>query len=162
MEFVNKGVYLDDDMPSIQTFRNIAMSTRVSPQIDVSPAFRYIDEINSGWIGWFSRPISGTEIEVLTSLDDGESWDKVVNGQYIQNAKQLNDNPFIKLKYVIRSYISQIREEDTPKLFVVSLTLSDKEQNFWTATSESKLTFNKDDNIQLEMNDFETLDLGGD
>jgi hypothetical protein len=130
MEFVDKGVYRDDDMPDIETFRNLAMGTRESPLIDVSPAFDVIDEINSGWIGWYSRPIAGTEVEVLTSLD-GNKWDKMINGQYIQNAKHLNDDPNIYLKYVIRSYISQIIPEDSPKLYNVVLILSDKQNKSW-------------------------------
>lgn len=160
MEFVDKGVYLDDDMPDITTFRNLAMATRTSPEIDVSPAFDYIDEINSGMIGWFSRPITGTEVEILTSMDSGTTWDKMINGQYIENSKQLNDNPYIKLKYVIRSYVSQIREEDSPKLFVVILILSDKERNFWAVKSEGKLEWNDKEEIQLEMNTFEDIQLG--
>jgi len=141
MNFVNKGVYLDDNMPDVDNFRALAMGTRESPAIDVSPAFDVIDEINSGMISWFSRPIDGTEIEVLTSLDGGTNWDKMINGQYIKNAKQLNDDHTIHLKYVIRSYISQIREEDGPKLFNVTLILSDKEQNYWAKKINEELTW---------------------
>ena len=159
MEFVDKGIYLDDEMPTINTFRNVAMGTRISPLIDVSPAFDVIDEINSGIIGWFSRPITGTEVEILTSMNDGETWDKMNNGQYIQNAHKLNDNPYIKLKYVIRSYVSQIREEDTPKLFIVILILSDKERNYWAVKSEVELEWNDKDEVQLEMNTFEDIQL---
>jgi hypothetical protein len=160
MEFTHKGIYLDDEMPDINTFRNTAMGTRTSPLIDVSAAFDVIGEIKSGMVGWFSRPIVGTEVEILTSMNDGANWDKMNNGQYIQNAKELNDNPYIKLKYVIRSYVSQVREEDTPKVFIVILILSDKERNYWAVKSEGKLEWNDKDEVQLEMNKFEDIQLG--
>ena len=159
MNFTDKGVYKDDNMPDIDNFRSMAMGTRVSPLIDVSPAFDVIDEINSGMIAWFSRPITGTEIEVLTSVDEGNTWDKMINGQYIDNAKKLNDNPYIKLKYVIRSYISQIREEDSPKLFSVVLILSDKERNYWSKLITEELSFDKEDFIELSIDDNNTTQL---
>ena len=132
MNFVDKGVYKDDNMPSIDDYKGLVMGIRISPSIDVSPTFNVIDSINSGVIGWFSRPIEGTEIRVLSSVDGGNTWDEMINGQYLQNVKVLNDSPSIKLKYVVKSYISQILPENSPKLFEVILILSDEEQNYWS------------------------------
>ena len=143
MEFVEKGVYGDGNMPAVNNFRTLALGTRISPNIDISEAFTVLNEINSGKISWFSRPIQGNEIDILTSMNDGITWDKMINGQYIQNAKQLNDNPFIKLKYVIRSYVSMIIPENSPKIYSVVLTLSDKDQNVWDTKIEIPLEWNE-------------------
>ena len=142
MNFIDKGIYGDENMPDVNNFRTLAMATRESPNIDISAAFNVLDEINSGKISWFSRPISGNEIDILTSMNDGNNWDKMVNGQYIQNAKQLNDVPFIKLRYVIRSYISMIIPENSPKVYSLVLTLSDKEQNTWNTEIEIQTEWN--------------------
>lgn len=131
MNFVEKGIYGDNNMPDVNNFRKLALATRESLDIDISEAFTVLDEINSGKISWFSRPIQGNEIEILTSIDSGVNWDKMINGQYIQNVKQLNDDPFIKLRYVIRSYVSMIIPENSPKIYSVIITLSDKKQNAW-------------------------------
>lgn len=142
MNFTDKGVYDDENMPDINDFRNLAMGTRVSPSIDVSPAFDIIDIINSGMVSWFSRPIDGTEIEVLTSVDGGDSWDKLIDGRYIQNVKTLNDDPTIHLKYIVKSYISQIRYENSPKLYSVVLILSSEEDNYWAKELKEKISWN--------------------
>lgn len=131
MNFSKKGIYKDENMPSVNNFRALSLGIRTSNQIDVSPAFDVIDEIKTGIISWFASPLDGTKIEVLTSLDNGQSWDKVINGQFINKAERLNDNPYIKLRYIIKSYVSQIKKEDSPKLFNVSIILSDKNKNIW-------------------------------
>ena len=143
MQFIKKGVYGDDEMPDVTNFRTLALGTRISPQIDISEAFTVLDEINSGKISWFSRPIQGNEIEILTSMDNGITFDKMINGQYIKNAKKLNTDPFIKLKYVVRSYVSMIIREDSPKIYSVVLTLSDKDQNVWDTKIEIPLEWNE-------------------
>jgi len=143
MNFIEKGVYGDENMPDVNNFRTLALGTRESPNIDLSEAFTVLDEINSGKISWFSRPIQGNEIDILTSMDSGNSWDKMINGQYIQNVKQLNDDPFIKLRYVIRSYISMIIPENSPKVYSLVITLSDKEQNIWDKKVEIPLEWNE-------------------
>jgi len=143
MNFVEKGVYGDEDMPDVTNFRTLALGTRESPDIDLSDVFTVLDEVNSGKISWFSRPIQGNEIDILTSMDSGSSWDKMINGQYIQNVKQLNDDPFIKLRYVIRSYISMIIPENSPKVYSLVITLSDKEQNTWDKKVEIPLEWNE-------------------
>jgi len=143
MNFVEKGVYGDENMPDVNNYRTLALGTRESPNIDLSEAFTVLDEINSGKISWFSRPIQGNEIDILTSMDSGNSWDKMINGQYIQNVKQLNDDPFIKLRYVIRSYISMIIPENSPKVYSLVITLSDKEHNTWDKEVEIPLEWNE-------------------
>jgi len=143
MNFVEKGVYGDEDMPDVTNFRTLALGTRESPDIDLSDVFTVLDEVNSGKISWFSCPIQGNEIDILTSMDSGSSWDKMINGQYIQNVKQLNDDPFIKLRYVIRSYISMIIPENSPKVYSLVITLSDKEQNTWDKKVEIPLEWNE-------------------
>ena len=143
MNFVEKGVYGDENMPDVNNFRTLALGTRESPDIDLSDVFNTLDEVNSGKISWFSRPIQGNEIEILTSMDSGSSWDKMINGQYIKNVKQLNDDPFIKLRYVIRSYVSMIIPENSPKVYSLVITLSDKEQNSWDKKVEIPLEWNE-------------------
>lgn len=143
MDFLEKGVYGEENMPDVNNFRTLALGTRTSPDIDLSDVFNTLDVVNSGKISWFSRPIQGNEIEILTSMDNGNSWDKMINGQYIQNVKQLNDDPFIKLRYVIRSYISMIIPENSPKVYSLVITLSDKEQNTWDKEVEIPLEWNE-------------------
>jgi len=143
MNFVEKGVYGDENMPDVNNYRTLALGTRESLDIDISEAFTVLDKINSGKISWFSRPIQGNEIDILTSMDSGNSWDKMINGQYIQNVKQLNDDPFIKLRYAIRSYISMIIPENSPKVYSVVITLSDKEQNTWDKEVKIPLEWNE-------------------
>jgi hypothetical protein len=108
------------------------MGVWVSPTFDISPAFEVIGEIKSGRIGTFSRPIDGNEVEVVTSIDNGETWQKAEKN-IIQDAEKLNDNPYIQLRVVIRSYISQIVPEKSPKLFSVSIILSNKDFEEWSA-----------------------------
>ena len=119
-------------MPPITEFKAIAMGVWMSPIFDISPAFEVIGEIKSGRIGTFSRPIDGNEVEVVTSIDNGETWQKAEKN-IIQDAEKLNDNPYIQLRVVIRSYISQIVPEKSPKLFSVSIILSNKDFEEWSA-----------------------------
>ena len=141
--FSGRGTYQDENMPDITTLRTLAMATRDSPAIDVSEAFEVLDEINSGWVSWFSRPITGNEVEIMTSMDNGETFEKVINGQFIQNVKELNDDPTIHLRYIIRSYISQIIPERSPKVYSVVITLSDKKMNYWSTEETVKLEWNE-------------------
>lgn len=141
--FSIRGIYQDENMPDIITLRTLAMATRDSPAIDVSPAFEVLDEINSGWVSWFSRPITGNEVEVMTSIDGGANFEKVINGQFIQNVKELNDDPTIHLRYIIRSYISQIIPESSPRVYSVVITLSDKKMNYWSTEETIKLKWNE-------------------
>jgi len=132
MEWISKGVYNDENMPDIDTIRAIAMGVWVSPSFDISPAFEKIGVINSGKIGHFARPIDGTDIDIYTSLDNEESWQKVEDG-FIENADRLNDYPYIKLRVIVKSYVSQIYPEKSPKLFSITIILSDKEYKEWSA-----------------------------
>ena len=119
-------------MPPITEFKAIAMGVWLSPTFDISPAFEVIGEIKSGKIGTFSRPIDGNEFEVVTSIDNGETWQKAENN-IIKDAEKLNNNPYIQLRVVIRRYISQIVPEKSPKLFSVSIILSNKDFEEWSA-----------------------------
>lgn len=119
-------------MPPITEFKAIAMGVWVSPTFDISPAFEVIGEIKNGRIGTFSRMIDVDEVEVVTSIDNGETWQKAEKN-IIQDAEKLNDNPYIQLRVVIRSYISQIVTEKSPKLFSVSIILSNKDFEEWSA-----------------------------
>src|SRR5690554_798057 len=76
INFTKEGIYGDKNMPPITEFKAIAMGVWVSPTFDISPAFEVIGEIKSGRIGTFSRPIDGNEVEVVTSIDNGETWQK--------------------------------------------------------------------------------------
>ena len=135
-----QGVYGDENMPDIDNFRMLAMGIRTSPQIDISPAFDVLEgPIQSGWVGWFSRPIYGTEIDILTSMDNGSTWDLLESGQYIKNADELNDNPNFMYRAVIKSYIAELFPEDSPKLFSFVLVLSDRAQNFWVKSITTQL-----------------------
>jgi len=69
---------------------------------------------------------------VVTSIDNGETWQKAEKN-IIQDAEKLNDNPYIQLRVVIRSYISQIVPEKSPKLFSVTIILSNKDFKEWSA-----------------------------
>ncbi|MFP4661940.1 MAG: hypothetical protein ACLFPF_07115 [Halanaerobiales bacterium] len=144
MEWINEGVYGDDNMPSIDTWRAIVMAQRISPIIDLSAAFDNIDEINSGIIGTFIQPTDSTDIEVYTSFDEGDNWDSLIDGLYIKNAEQLNDNPSITLKYIIKSYVSQIDKGKTPKLFTVNIILSDLKRGQWSTEQTIQLDWNGD------------------
>ena len=119
-------------MPPITEFKAMAMGVWTSPTFDISPAFEVIGEIKSGRIGTFSRPIDGNEVEVVTSIDNGETWQKAEKN-IIQDAEKLNDNPYIQLRVAIRSYISQIVPEKSPKLFSVTIILSNKDFEEWSA-----------------------------
>lgn len=132
INFTKEGIYGDKNMPPITEFKVIAMGVWLSPTFDISPAFEVIGEIKSGRIGTFSRPIDGNEVEVVTSIDNGETWQKAEKN-IIQDAEKLNDNPYIQLRVVIRSYISQIVPEKSPKLFSVSIILSNKDFEEWSA-----------------------------
>ena len=132
INFTKEGIYGDKNMPPITEFKAMAMGVWISPTFDISPAFEVIGEIKSGRIGTFSRPIDGNEVEVVTSIDNGETWQKAEKN-IIQDAEKLNDNPYIQLRVVIRSYISQIVPEKSPKLFSVSIILSNKDFEEWSA-----------------------------
>ena len=132
INFTKEGIYGDKNMPSITEFKAMAMGVWTSPTFDISPAFEVIGEIKSGKIGTFSRPIDGNEVEVVTSIDNGETWQKAEKN-IIQDAEKLNDNPYIQLRVVIRSYISQIVPEKSPKLFSVTIILSNKDFEEWSA-----------------------------
>lgn len=132
INFTKEGIYGDKNMPPITEFKSMAMGVWVSPTFDISPAFDVIGEIKSGRIGTFSRPIDGNEVEVVTSIDNGETWQKAEKN-IIQDAEKLNDNPYIQLRVVIRSYISQIVPEKSPKLFSVTIILSNKDFEEWSA-----------------------------
>src|SRR5690606_12726114 len=126
INFTKEGIYGDKNMPPITEFKSMAMGVWVSPTFDISPAFEVIGEIKSGKIGTFSRPIDGNEVEVVTSIDNGETWQKAEKN-IIQDAEKLNDIPYIQLRLVIRSYISQIVPEKAPELFSVSIIPSNKD-----------------------------------
>lgn len=126
-----RGIFQDDDMPDIENFRTLAMGVWVSPLIDVSDAFEILEEINSGTIGYFARPIDSTDIEVFSSLDNRESWQRV-NNSVIKNADRLNDYPYIQLRVIVKSYISQLIPEKSPQLYSVTITLSDKNYDEWS------------------------------
>ena len=132
INFTKEGIYGDKNMPPITEFKAMSMGVWVSPTFDISPAFEVIGEIKSGRIGTFSRPIDGNEVEVVTSIDNGETWQKAEKN-IIQDAEKLNDNHYIQLRVVIRSYISQIVPEKSPKLFSVSIILSNKDFEEWSA-----------------------------
>src|SRR5690554_3945595 len=126
INFTKEGIYGDKNMPPITEFKAIAMGVWVSPTFDISPAFEVIGEIKSGRIGTFSRPIDGNEVEVVTSIDNGETWQKAEKN-IIQDAEKQNDNLYIELRVATRSYMSQIVPEKSPKLFSVSIILSNKD-----------------------------------
>lgn len=132
INFTKEGIYGDENMPPITEFKAMAMGVWVSPAFDISPAFEVIGEIKSGRIGTSSQQIDGDEVEVVTSIDNGETWQKAEKN-IIQDAEKLNDNPYIQLRVVIRSYISQIVPEKSPKLFSVSIILSNKDFEEWSA-----------------------------
>ena len=139
MQFLYKGIYGDEEMPQIDEFRTTIMGLRESPLFDVSAALDEIGTIRSGRISWYARPIEGTDIEVLSSMDEGSSWDRMINNEFLQNVEQLNDNPFIKLKYVIRSTVAELFPEKSPRLFSVTLTLSNQLQESWSKEFKHQL-----------------------
>src|SRR5690554_2315987 len=132
INFTKEGIYGDKNMPPITEFKAIAMGVWISPTFDISPAFEVIGEIKSGRIRTFSRTIDGNEVEVVTRIDNGETWQKAEKN-IIQDAEKLYDNPYIQLRVIIRSYISQIVPEKSPKLFSVSIILSNKDFEEWSA-----------------------------
>lgn len=125
------GVYRDKSMPEVNNFRALVMGQWISPVIDVSAAIPVIGQINSGSVGWFSRPIDGNEIEVYTSLDDGQTWNGLINGKILQDAKLLNDSPAITFKVIVKSYVAQLWTEWSPRIYSIVLVLSNKEQENW-------------------------------
>lgn len=132
INFTKEGIYGDKNMPPITEFKAMAMGVWVSPTFDISPAFDVIGEIKSGSIETFSRLIDGDGVEVFISIDNGETWQEAEKN-IIQDAEKLNDNPYIQLRVVIRSYISQIVPEKSPKLFSVTIILSNKDFEEWSA-----------------------------
>lgn len=129
------GIYRDKNMPEINNFRALVMGQWISPVIDVSAAIPVIGRINSGSVGWFSRPIDGNEIEVYTSISGGQ-WNPLINGKILQDAKLLNDSPAITFKVIVKSYVAQLWVEWSPRIYSVVLVLSNKEQENW----EKKIT----------------------
>lgn len=127
----NKGTFKDGNMPKIDSKRLMAMGVRISSLIDVSPALQVIGKVKSGKVSYFCRPITATEVLIYSSFDNGETWSKLINGLYIPNAERLNDWPFIKLKYVIRSYLSTLQSDYVPRLFQVCLELSNLPVEAW-------------------------------
>ena len=119
-------------MPPITEFKAMVMGVWVSPAFDISPAFDVIGEIKSGSIETFSRLIDEDGVEVFISIDNGETWQEAEKN-IIQDAEKLNDNPYIQLRVVIRSYISQIVPEKSPKLLSVRIILSNKDFKEWSA-----------------------------
>ena len=130
-QFVDKGVLYDDNMPEVDFYRLTAFGMRDSPGFDVSPAIEKLGEINSGFISWFARPIEGTEVKVLTSAD-GEDYLELENNAYIQNAQELNENPWLYLRYFIISEVATILRDRGPQLFSVTITLSNQLQESWS------------------------------
>src|SRR5690606_41714546 len=101
INFTKEGIYGDKNMPPITEFKAMAMGVWMSPIFDISPAFEVIGEIKSGSIGTFSRPIDGNKVEVVTSIDYGETWQKEEKN-IIHDAEILKDNQYIQLRYVNR------------------------------------------------------------
>lgn len=130
LEFGIKGIYKDENMPEIDEFIVPVMGVWETQSIDVSPAFEIIDEINSGKIGYLVQPFDKTDIEVYTSVD-GETWQGTKEG-FIENSDMLNDSPYIKLKVVVRYRVAQITEEESMKLSIITITLSDKDYKEWS------------------------------
>ncbi len=139
ISWVDKGVFGDEKMPDVDNERLLAIGVRVSAEIDVSAAFAVIGKIRSGRISYFVRPMDGTEVIVYCSLDGGVSWNELVNGAYIKDAERLNEYPFVRLKYVIRSYMSQLRNDAVPKLYQVNVELSDKPLAYWLNNTSKKM-----------------------
>jgi hypothetical protein len=142
MNFIDRGVYQDENMPEIDQFRSTVMGIAISPLIDLSEGLEILGTIRSGQISWYSRPIEGTSIEVLSSIDDGTTWNRLNNNQNIENVEQLNYDPTIKLKYIVKSYISQLVKDKSPKLFSVTITLSNVNENVWSETVSPDLNWN--------------------
>ena len=132
INFTKEGIYGDKNMPPITEFKAMVMGVWVSPAFDISPAFDVIGEIKSGSIETFSRLIDEDGVEVFISIDNGETWQEAEKN-IIQDAEKLNDNPYIQLRVVIRSYISQIVPEKSPKLLSVRIILSNKDFKEWSA-----------------------------
>lgn len=116
-----------------------AMGVRISPEIDVSPAFDEIGEIASGLISWYARPLHGTDIEIAVSYDGGDSFKELVNGEYIPEADRLNDDPTLTLRYSMRSHLAQVNPDEAPKLYIVSVILSNEERETWELEDLSQL-----------------------
>ena len=135
LNFIRKGLY-NDIRGEIIREKFSTMGIWISPAIDVSAAIPVIGQINSGSVGWFSRPIDGNEIEVYTSLDEGQTWNGLINGKILQDAKLLNDIPSIMFKVIVKSYVAQLWTEWSPRIYSIVLFLSNKEQENW----EKKIT----------------------
>ncbi len=137
-EFVAKGVVNDDDMPEVDFYRLTAFGMRDSPSIDILEAKEELGEINSGFVSWFSRPVLGTEVKVLTS-HDGEQYDELIDNKYIKDAHKLNENLELYMRYSIISEVATVFREQGPQLFNVVITLSNKLQEHWTTEGTIKL-----------------------
>lgn len=129
--FDRTGVYGDRNMPDVENFRALVMGVWVSPVIDVSTAFEIPSKIVSGRIDYLASPIDSTDIEVFSSIDNRKSWQRV-NGNIIENVERLNNNPYIQLRVIVKSYISQLIPEKSPQLYSVTITLSDNYYNEWS------------------------------
>ncbi len=137
--WLNRGVFGDRQMPEVNREKMLAMGVRISPEIDISPALTVIDKIRSGRISYFARPLNGTEIIVFSSLDGGVSWNRLMNGAYLKDAERLNGYPFVRLKYVIKSYISQLQSNAIPELYQINVELSDKPLVYWEKYSDKQM-----------------------
>lgn len=146
LEFSLKGIYKDNKMPTIDEFVVPVMGIWETQPIDVSPAFDILEKINSGRIGYFSHPFDKTDIEVYTSVD-GETWQGTKEG-FIENAVMLNNNPFIKLKVVIRYKVAQITKEESMKLSIITIILSDKNYKEWSTEIPLQLKWGDNDDGQ--------------
>jgi|GEM_PF-4127137 len=126
LPFYKDGLYKDIREDEA---KSLVMAVWDSPAIDVSPALSIIGEINSGMMGSYMKPLDGNEIELLVSLD-GSNYSKLKNG-YIENAVALNDNPSLWLRAIIRSYVASISRDFSPRLYVITIVLSNKKQETW-------------------------------
>lgn len=135
----NRGNFNDANVPHIDDKRLLTMGVRVSAPIDVSSALAEIGKIRSGRISYLGRPINATEIVIFASMDDGQTWDRILSDGYIPDAERLNDHPSLKLKYVIKSYLSTIQPDYTPRLYQVCIELSNQKQGQWDGDKTRKL-----------------------
>lgn len=135
LAFYRSGLY--KDVKGEGGIKETAMGVWNSPAVDVSPAFSVIGEINSGMLGSFMRPLEGNDVELLYSLN-GTDYNRLKNG-FIENAEQLNDNPSLWLRAIIRSYVSTISKEFSPELYIVTIILSNKKREFWETEVEIPL-----------------------
>ncbi|MFW6016879.1 MAG: hypothetical protein ACOCRK_10615, partial [bacterium] len=65
-------------------------------------------------------------INIFSSVDDGVTWDPLLEGNYVDKCEEINNTGTFKIKCVIESFLAELFKEDTAKIYSIYFTFSNQ------------------------------------